>query len=325
MPTRRKKTMARASFMLTLAATCLLGCAMAQSNRNDPPLNLPGTSRLGLPQAKTYDLQQALTRHDYVKAETILLPEIQTTQQVESKKRLLELIGVIYFLDHDNLNAAIAWKKAEAIAPLPEPLQFSLAMAYVRMGHEDWAKRQLQTLARTYPKNALYPYWIGRIDYDSHAYEEAIAQFQKAIQLDPGMARAYDNLGLCFFYRNENPLAIENFQKAITLDRKAAWPHINLAAVLQVQGHLQEAESNLREAIQLEPGIAPAHFQLGNVLNSTGNAQAAIEQYKQAAQLDAKYAEPHFALARLYRRLGENSLAEQEVQIYSRLHQASAK
>lgn len=311
--------------MLTLTATCLLGCAMAQSPRNDAPLKLPDVSELGLPQAKAYDLQQALSRHDYVKAETILLPEIQATQQADSKNRLLQVIGGIYFLDHDNLNAAIAWKKADAIAPLPSQLKFSLAMAYVRMGHEDWARQQLQSLAKADPKNALYPYWIGRIDYDSHAYEEAIAQFQTAIQLDPEMARAYDNLGLCLFYRNQNALAVENFQKAITLDAKAAWPHINLAAVLQVQGSLQEAESHLREAIQLEPGIASAHFQLGNVLNSKGDAQTAIEQYKQAAQLDVKYAEPHFALARLYRRLGENSLAEQEVQIYSRLHQASAK
>ena len=321
---------ARVAFALALTATCLLGRAVAQNTSSDilPP-SLSGVDTLGLPQMEASALQQALQKHDYVKAETILLPEIQAAQQPESKNRLLQVIGGVYFLDHDDLHAAVAWKKAEAIAPLPAQLKFSLAMAYVRMGRGDWARQQLQALAAADAKNALYPYWLGRMDYDAHAYEKAMTEFQKAIQLDPGMARAYDNLGLCLFYRNENALAVENFEKAIALDRHAehhsAWPYINLAAALQVQGHLPEAETNLREAIRLEPRIATAHFQLGNVLDSTGKAQAAIEEYKQAAQLDSHYAEPHYALARVYRRLGENSLAEQEVQTYLRLHQVSSK
>jgi tetratricopeptide (TPR) repeat protein len=292
---------------------------------------MAGASRinaLGLPEATAAALQQALDAHDYVKAEGILLAEIQTAQQPAYKDRLLQVAGSVYFLNHDDLHAAVAWKKAESIAPLPAQLQFSLAMAYIRMGHPDWARKQLQTLAAADAKNALYPYWLGRIDYDAHAYEDAIAQFQKAIQLDPGMAKAYDNLGLCFFYRNENALAVANFEKAIALDRNtahpSAWPHINLAAALQLLGRSTEAEANLRDAIRLEPGIASAHFQLGNVLENMGSSQAAVGEYKQAAQLDPNYAEPHFALARLYRRLGENTLAQQEVQIYLRLHGRSS-
>lgn len=320
----RKKVIARTALAYILAVAPLVRCGMAQTAMNDAPLEVPRTDALGLPEAQAAALQQALRLHDYVKAESILLAAIQAAPQPADKNRLLQVIGGVYFLHQDDLHAAIAWKKAEGIAPLPAPLQFSLAMAYVRLGQRDWARRQLQKLAAADAGNALYPYWLGRIDYDAHTYEDAIAQFQKAIQLDPGMARAYDNLGLCFFYRNENALAVADFEKAITLDRHAThpspWPHINLAAALQVLGRLPEAEAHLRDAIRLDPGIASEHFHLGNVLDQTGNLRAAIDEYKQAAQLDAQYPEPHFALARLYRRLGENELAQEEVQTYQRLH-----
>src|SRR5882724_2602925 len=258
------KGIAGATLVLALTATLLPCRGVAQITVSD---TLPGVSRVdikGMPQAQATALQQALDIHDYVKAEGILLAEIQIAQQPAYKERLLQVAGSVYFLNHDDLHAAIAWKKAESIAPLPAQLQFSLAMAYVRMGHRDWARKQLQTLAAADANNALYPYWLGRIDYDGHAYEDAIGEFQKAIRLDPGMAKAYDNLGLCFFYRNENTSAVTNFEKAIALDRSAAhpsaWPHINLAAALQILGRLSEAEANLRDAIRLEPGIASAHF-----------------------------------------------------------------
>jgi tetratricopeptide (TPR) repeat protein len=328
MPKRCEKEIVRVALVSVIAATLLPGCGIAQDSTNDA---LPGTLRvdtLGLPQAKGAALQQALDHHDYVKAEGILLAEIQATQEPAYKDRLLQDIGGVYFLNHDDLNAAIAWKKAESIAPLPAQLHFSLAMAYVRIGRRDWARKQLQTLAAADAKAALYPYWLGRIDYDEHAYEDAITQFQKAIRLEPKMGRAYDNLGLCFFSQNENTLAVANFEKAIALDRNSghpsAWPHINLAAALQLLGRLPEAEANLRDAIRLEPRIAQAHFQLGNVMDGMGNPQAAIDEYKQSAQLDSSYAEPHYALARVYRRLGERELAQQEVQIYLRLHNAAS-
>jgi tetratricopeptide (TPR) repeat protein len=317
----------RAALTFALAMVAFSHNAIAQQTADQPQQSIIGIDKLGLPAAQATALQQALDTHDYRSAEGILLPQIQSAQDAARKDRLLLTIAGVYFLNHDNLNAAVAWKKAGAISPLPAELQFSLAMAYVGMGRSQWATQQLQKLAEADPKNALYPYWLGRIDYDSHFYETSITHFQKAIALNPQMARAYDNLGLCFFYRNQNALAVENFEKAITLDSHAKhpspWPHINLAAVLQTTGQLAQAESHLREAIRLDSGIASAHFQLGNVLDAMGKLQAAVDEYKQAAQLDSHYAEPHFALARLYRRLGQDDLSRHEVQLYTQLHNPS--
>src|SRR5215831_4531562 len=117
-----KHEMATAKAALALTALVLPVCSLTQV---DPTDTQPGSfqiNSLSLPQSKATVLQQALDAHDYVKAESILLAEIQMAQQPAYKDRLLQAIGGIYFLNHDDMHAAVAWRKAEGIAPLPAPL-----------------------------------------------------------------------------------------------------------------------------------------------------------------------------------------------------------
>ncbi len=282
---------------------------------------------LGLAPDESGALQHAIDGRDYLTAEKLLLGAIDRESRVDPHSqrtaRLLDYTGSVYFLNRDYLHAAVAWKKSEAIGPLNPQLRFSLAMAYVQMQKPDWARPVLESLATHDAKQALYPYWLGRLDYDGHRYPEAIRHFQHAIELDARMARAYDNLGLCYYYQNQNDLAVENYRKAIELDRDAPypspWPYLNLAITLQFQSKFSEAETNLRHALLIDPNFAQAHFQLGLVLEQTERPEAAIEELRQAAKLDAGYAEPHMAMARIYRRLGKEDDARQEAQTYLRL------
>jgi len=281
-------------------------------------------SSLELAPEKVSHLNAAVAARDYVAAEALLLKELEQDTHSVRAARILAYAGSIYFLNQDYLNAAIAWKKSEAITPLAPDLQFSLAMAYIRIGHGPWAQPVLSSLASRDSKNALYPYWLGRLDYDAHQYEAAMRFFAQAIALDPTMARAYDNLGLCHFYRNENELALQAFAQAIELQRNAphpsAWPYVNRAATLQFLGRMREAENDLRQALLLDPTLAKAHFQLGNVLAHEERVEAAVGEFKEAIRLNATYAEPHLGLARLYRQTGHTADAQAEVKIYQQLH-----
>ena len=311
-----------------LLAVLLIECpgpqTLCQSASDEPAQTAAGIEALGLTEVQASKLKQAMEARDYITAESLLLPEIEHDSHSLQAARRLDFVGEIYFLDHDYLNAAVAWKKSEAIAPLAPSLRFSQAMAYIRMGHSDWARKVLESLAGQDNGNALYPYWLGRLDYDGHEYTRAIQSFQRAIQLAPDMARAYDNLGLCYYYQNENALAVESYKKAIELDhsspRRSPWPYLNLAIAEQFINRSSDAEANLLEAIRLDPKLAAAHFQLGNVLEDTGRSERAIAEFRRAAQLDTSYPEPHMAMARLYHKLGQEKAAHEEVQTYLRLH-----
>lgn len=300
----------------------------AQSAADEPLPPASQIASLQLTPDAANQLQNAVNKHDYITAEKLLLPEIDRDPHSMRGARLLAYVGTIYFLNHDYVNAAVAWKKSEAITPLQPDLRFSQAMVYVHVGHPEWARAALESLAAENPKDALNPYWLGRLDYDGHEYNGAIRHFKQAIELDPHMARAYDNLGLCYYYGNQNDLAVSNYEKAIALNLEAGhpspWPHLNLAITQQFLNQLPQAETNLREAIRLDPGFAKAHFQLGTVLEDLNQLEAALGELKEAAQLEPTYPEPHMALARIYHKLGQESAAREEVKTYLRLRPHSA-
>ena len=312
---------------LALALIFVRSPLHAQSASDDPAPPAPVIESLQLAPDVASELQRAVSEHNYVTAEKLLLPEIERDPRSARAARLLAYAGSVYFRNQDYLNAAIAWKKSEAIAPLEPSLRFSLAMAYVHMAHPDWARAALETLATQNEKEALYPYWLGRLDYDGHQYPEAIGHFQRAIQLNPQMARAYDNLGLCYYYINQNQLALTNYEKAIELEsgseHPSPWPYLNIAITQQFLNRLPDAEKNLREAVRLDPAFAKAHFQLGTVLEDLQQPKQALKELREAARLDPAYPEPHMALARVLHKLGQEAPARDEVQTYLRLHSHS--
>jgi tetratricopeptide (TPR) repeat protein len=310
---------------LAMTALCLFNLPLqAQAGADEPAPQASLIASLQLAPETAQQLQHAVDARDFIAAEKLLLAEIDRDPHSARAAHLLAFTGTVYFLNQDYMNAAIAWKKSEAITPLDPKLRFSLAMAYIRIGHSDWARTVLQSLAVHNDKDALYPYWLGRLDYDGHEYNRAIGNFQQAIVLDSRMARAYDNLGLCYYYQNQNELAVANYEKAIALDRgtehPSPWPYLNLGITEQFLNQPAEAEKDLREAIRLDAGFAKAHFQLGTVLEDEQKPEAARDELKEAARLDASYAEPHMALARVYHKLGQEESAREEVKTYLRLH-----
>lgn len=325
MSVRRALLLASLLTAASLARTSLYSSIYAQSGQpqEETTPHLSAITSLGLPAPRAAELQQSIDARDYLTAEKILLTEIDRDPHSPSAARLLALAGSVYFLNHDYLNAAIAWKKSDAITPLDPSLRFSLAMAYVRIAHPDWARSVLESLAQQSPRSALYPYWLGRLDYDTHRYEEAIHHFQHAIELDPSMARAYDNLGLCYYYENQNELAIANYNKAIELDRgsqhPSPWSYLNLAITQQFLGQLSNAEANLHKALHIDPSLAPARLQLGTVLEGLNRLNEAVVELREAARLNPDYPEPHIILSRIYHKLGQEQDARSEAETYQKL------
>ncbi len=315
---------AQLRLVLPILAACLPARLLLGQTDIDQSGSLPSAALASdLTSSQASRVKALLAAHDYTPVEALLLAEINHDPTSAQTARLLSLLGHVYFLAADYGHAAIAWKKSEKIAPLEPSAQFSLAMVYIQLGHPAWARPVLESLSSKRPDEALYPYWLGRLDYDAQHYDSAIAQFTRTIALRPDMARAYDNLGLCYFSQNRNSLAIESYRKAIDLDRNSphpsAWPHLNLATALHFLNRLDEAEAELQEAVRLDPALKPAHYELGLVLEAEQQFDSAVRSFSDATRLDSNYAEPHFALARIYRKQGRKDLAQQEVEIYQQL------
>ena len=317
---------------VTLAAG--LGLSVAAAPAQDPPAVAEGVrsfdardlDSIPLDADERARLAQALEVRAYDRAQAVLL---DAYARAPRSPALLRLLGGVLFVTGEYLNSAIALKKAEALAPLDARSRFTLAMAYVVLRQGRWARPELETLAAADPRNPLYPYWLARLEYDEEHYAAAVEGFRRALALDPGYLKAYDNLGLALDALGRYDEAIQSGEEALRLNRARAshspWPALNLGLVLMRLERLDEAEALFRESAREDPRFAPAPYQLGVVLEKKGRAADAVAALSEAARLDPQYAEPHYVLARLYRRAGENEKADRALERFQELKSANAK
>jgi tetratricopeptide (TPR) repeat protein len=305
---------------MTLALSLVSPAAWAQDRF---PGQIDMSSSLALTADRRDAIHSAIRAANWERAERLLAEEID--RQPKSRE-LLALIGRVFFLDAKPLNAAIALKRADAIAPLDPELRFTLVLAYIRMGHNDWARPELERVARVRPDSPEYRYWLGRLDYDAGKYADAISRFNEALARDPQFMRSHDNLGLCYEALDDPDEAIAHYREAIRLNRqaptKSPWPPTNLGILLRERGELDEATSLFREALQYDAHFANAHYQFGILLDQQGRMDDAVGELRQAASMDPTNPDTQYVLARIYRRQGQTARADEALATFLRLRAA---
>ncbi len=265
-------------------------------------------------------LGKAIESREYDSAEKLLVAEIERNPH---SQELLKFLASVFFLDGRHLNAAVALKKAEDLGPLDDPSRFTLALSYIILDHRDWARPELEKLQAANPGNALYPYWLGRLDYDAMRFTSAVANLKKANALDPFFMKVYDNLGLCYEALGRFDEAIQTYDHAAALNREmkppSPWPPLNLGALLLKMGKLKDAEASLKESLTYNPNFPQALYQKGLLLEKEEDDDQAIQVLRRAAALDPTYAEPHYVLGRIYNRMGKTQDAKDAWDTFHRL------
>ena len=79
-------------------------------------------------------------------------------------------------------------------------------------------------------------------------YDQAIADFDKAIELKPDDALAYNNLGAAYEEKDQIDKALANYLKAIKLDSDLADAHYNCGVARLRRKEWDEAGVDLRNA-----------------------------------------------------------------------------
>jgi len=104
---------------------------------------------------------------------------------------------------------------------------------------------------------------------------------------------------------NSQTQAIATYERVLELDPDHAAAHINLGTLYYNRQDCGGAEEHYRRAIEIDPRYALAYFDLGNVLDETGRVAEAIQTYHAALQLAPTYADAHYNLALAYEKIKE--------------------
>ena len=140
-------------------------------------------------------------------------------------------------------------------------------------------------------------------------YGLAIADYTKAIELDPEHVKAYNNRGVAYREEAQYDLAIEDFNKAIQLKPNLAASYVNRGIAYSHKKKHNRAITNFNKAIQLNPNLAAAYANRGATYSDKGEYDLAIADFNKAIELDPKLAYPYNNRGNVYYHKGELDLA----------------
>lgn len=129
--------------------------------------------------------------------------------------------------------------------------------------------------------------------------DEAIIQFQKALEIDPEFVEAHNNLGVIYLIVKQRDRALAEFQKSLKLDPKNVEARADFGLALAENGQFDEAIAQDRQALALNPNMAEVHSNLGLALAQKEQWDEAISEFKEALRLRPDFAEATDSLAKV--------------------------
>ncbi len=133
----------------------------------------------------------------------------------------------------------------------------------------------------------------GKAYADRGAYELALRDYNKAIELKPEYAEHYNNRGNALDDLGDHAQAIRDFDKAIELKPGYAPAYNNRGVTLATQGDPVRGIRDLTQAIKLQADYVNAYYNRGNSYLMLGDPARAIQDFNKAIELNPDFAQAY--------------------------------
>lgn len=145
---------------------------------------------------------------------------------------------------------------------------------------------------------------MGNVFYDWGEFRKAAIYYRRALALDPLYDKAYVNLANALAQLGFHSPALTFYDKALEMRPDLAQGHHNRGNCLTALKRYAEAEDALWRALELDSSDARIVNTLGNLRASQGEDYAAASAYKTALAMMPDYAPLHTNLANVYVNIG---------------------
>jgi len=179
-----------------------------------------------------------------------------------------------------------------------------------------------------YPRSAKLRIGLGIALYSRSHYDDAVKSLCAAVDLDPTDARPYFFLGKVFDVSTAMAAEVtRRLAHFVQLDPKNALARYYYALSLwkgqrgqNPRVDLDQIEALLKDSVRLDPKMTEAHFQLGILYADQRRYAEAIREYQTAIKLQPDLADAYYRLGQAYQRAGQKARAQEQMEIYKRLH-----
>ena len=154
---------------------------------------------------------------------------------------------------------------------------------------------------------------MGSVLFAQKDPERALAELNRAIELNPQRVESYLSLARFYIVANERERAEETFKKGLSIAPNSSLAHSEYGKFLVQGNRLPEAEAELNKAVEVGPTDRNARFVLASFYLVNKQLDKAEATFKALAGLDADKPESQIVLADFYSSVGR---LDEAVKIY---------
>jgi len=197
-------------------------------------------------------------------------------------------IDQLHFLWSSEVSSLPALERAAKLNPDDSSVQAHLARAELLAGNRDASLLALRHAAEISPGNFVQQEAYARGLIDAGRTADAYAQYQKILGRWPHNTDALVNSGLLAQRQGHGDEAIDNWERAVDLDPSQSNAQLYLAQALEQRGEAQAAARHYRAYLQSVAAHRTEHGGEGNTviaaLIKVADADATSRQMKEAMQ-----------------------------------------
>lgn len=161
--------------------------------------------------------------------------------------------------------------------------RISLGMNLRETGALDEAGAELERALELEPGNALALFELGKVHAARRDSKRAEELYLEAVEAEPEAWLFPCNLGVFYYAEGRWEEAETAFLRSLELASDNYLVHRNLGAVYSIQGKLEEAASQLQQALQIRPD-GSVYTNLGNIQFAQGLYPQAVEAFEKAIE-----------------------------------------
>ena len=180
-----------------------------------------------------------------------------------------------------------------------------LGIRFEELGFIDEAIHQYEKAIEWDEGYYLSYYNLGRIYEKLSDWERSIFYYLKAIELNPSYPKTYNNLGGIYHRNRRLAEAVTNYERAAELDPRHAGAHANLGLVHYELGNYQDAVDAYERCLDINPTIDHVYFNLGAAYGKRGDYLQAARALRQFVARRPMVAAGYLNLANAYRQIGD--------------------
>lgn len=147
----------------------------------------------------------------------------------------------------------------------------------------------------------------------------AVQAWNKAVEIDPTMLKAYNYLGRAYYTQGMMEEAITVYKKSVELEPDNPNAHVNLGVSYRYEEMYDEAIEEFNKAIDINPLSPLAYDEIGMALSKQKKYDEAIAAHKNAIAIDSESPQPHNHLGVVYLLKGMTKEASAEFELFQKL------